>query len=39
MEKELLAIKVEKRGKYEMICIEEMVPKDHMLKNGCRNRF
>lgn len=30
--KEMLARKAEERGRYGMICIEEMVPKDHILR-------
>ncbi len=28
----MLATKAEERGQYEMICIEELVPKDHILR-------
>lgn len=28
----MLAVKAEERGQYEMICIEELVPQDHLLR-------
>ncbi len=28
----MLATKAEERGQYEMICIEELVPQDHILR-------
>ena len=28
----MLTTKAEERGQYEMICIEELVPEDHILK-------
>ena len=30
--KEILATKAEERKQYEMICIEELVPEDHILR-------